>query len=123
MKLIEGMGGYPHRVYQEPGEPLGLSWTGRSVPVSSMPLKGTGEVRGKPLRGPAWLRGRRVSPNECATKRNDAMEGNSHSLYQGGDELLGLSAQRKHSEGERAAPERYPCGPRQATKRRGLAQE
>jgi len=44
-----------------------------------------------------------VSAHECATKRNDEMEGNSHSLYQGGDELLGRSTQRKHSGGERAA--------------------
>jgi hypothetical protein len=43
MKLVDGMGGYPHRVYQEPGEPLGLSEAGRSALVSSMPLKGTGE--------------------------------------------------------------------------------
>ena len=31
------------------------------MPVSSMPLKGTGEARGKPPRGPAWLRDRMVS--------------------------------------------------------------
>ena len=49
-----------------------------------------------------------VSAHECATKRNDEMEGNSHSLYQGGDELLGRSTQRKHSGGEIAALERYP---------------
>ncbi len=44
MKLIDGMGGYPHWVYQEPGEPLELSEVGRSVFVSSMLLKGTGEA-------------------------------------------------------------------------------
>jgi hypothetical protein len=76
--------------------------------VSSMPLKGSGETRGKPSRGRAWLRDHLVSANECATKRNDEMEGNSHSLYQGGDELLGCSTQRKHSGGEIAALERYP---------------
>jgi hypothetical protein len=46
-------------------EPLGLSRAGRSVPVSSMPLKGTGEARGKPPRSPAWLRDHMVSPNEA----------------------------------------------------------
>ena len=64
MKLTDGMGGNPHWVYQEPGEPLGLSRTGCSVPVSSMPLKGSGEVRGKPPRRRAWLSNRRVSSNE-----------------------------------------------------------
>jgi len=49
---------------REPSEPLGLSRVGRSAPVSSMPLKGTGEVRGKPPRGRAWLRDRMVSSNE-----------------------------------------------------------
>ena len=108
MKLMDGMGGNPLWVYQEPSEPLGLSETGRSVLVSSMPLKGPGEARGKPPRGRAWLREQMVSPYECATKHHDEMEGNSHSLCQGGDELLGRSAERKHSEGEKAAPERYP---------------
>ena len=65
MKLIDGMGGNPHWLYQGTSEPLGLSEAGRSVPVSSMPLKGTGEARGKPPRGPAWLRGRMVSSNEA----------------------------------------------------------
>ena len=32
--------------------------------VSSMPLKGTGETRGKTSRRPAWLRGHKVSSNE-----------------------------------------------------------
>lgn len=108
MKLIDGMGGNPHGLYQGAHEPLGLSEAGRSVPVSIMPLKGTSEVRGKPPKCWAWLRDRMVSSDECATKRNDEMEGNSHSLYQGGDELLGRSTQRKHSGGERAALERYP---------------
>ena len=40
MKLNDGMGGNPHRGYQDPDEPLGLSRSGRSMPVSSMPLKG-----------------------------------------------------------------------------------
>jgi hypothetical protein len=58
------MGGNPHWLYQGASEPLGLSRTGRSVSVSSMPLKGTGEARGKPPRCQAWLRGRKVSSNE-----------------------------------------------------------
>jgi hypothetical protein len=65
MKLIDGMGENPHWLYQGVGEPLGLSEAGRSVLVSSMPLKGTGEARGKPPRGPAWLRDHRVSSNEA----------------------------------------------------------
>jgi hypothetical protein len=59
------MGGNPLWVYQEPSEPLGLSETGRSVLVSSMPLKGTGDARGKPRRGRAWLRDRMVSSTEA----------------------------------------------------------
>src|SRR5882724_10054500 len=47
---------------REPSEPLGLSRVGRSVPVSSMPLKGTGEAR-------------------CAAKRTDGMGGNPDRLY------------------------------------------
>ena len=43
-------------LYQGAHEPLGLSGAGRSVSVSSMPLKGTGEARCKPPRGRAWLR-------------------------------------------------------------------
>jgi hypothetical protein len=43
-KLNDGMGGNPHWFYQGASEPLGLSRAGRSVPVSSMPLKGTGGV-------------------------------------------------------------------------------
>jgi hypothetical protein len=58
------MGGNPHWLYQGTSEPLELSRTGRSVPVSSMLLKGTGEPRGKPARGPAWLRDHMVSSNE-----------------------------------------------------------
>jgi hypothetical protein len=61
MKHMDRMGENPPWLYQGVGEPLGLSRTGRSVPVSSMPLKGTGEARGKPPRGPAWLRDRMVS--------------------------------------------------------------
>lgn len=38
---------------------------GRSIVVSSMPLKGTGEARGKPPRRWAWLRDRMVSVNEA----------------------------------------------------------
>ena len=58
------MGGNPHWLYQGAGEPLGLSRMGRSISVSSMPLKGTGETRGKPSRGRAWLRDHRVSSHE-----------------------------------------------------------
>jgi hypothetical protein len=65
MKLSDGMGGNPHKLYQGVGEPLGLSEAGRSALVSSMPLKGTGEARGKPPRGRAWLRDRMVSSHEA----------------------------------------------------------
>jgi len=41
-------------LYQEASEPLGLSVVGRSGRVSSMPLKGTGEARGKLPRCRAW---------------------------------------------------------------------
>jgi hypothetical protein len=54
----------PLGLYQGAHEPLGLSRAGRSVSVSSMPLKGTGEARGKPPRGRAWLRDRMVSSHE-----------------------------------------------------------
>jgi hypothetical protein len=64
MKRIDGMRGNLLGFYQETREPLGLSEAGRSVLVSSMPLKGTGEARGKLPRGRAWLRDRMVSPNE-----------------------------------------------------------
>jgi hypothetical protein len=63
-KLSDEMGGNPLWLYQGATEPLGLSRIGRSIPVSSMPLKGTGEARGKPPRCPAWLRDRMVSSNE-----------------------------------------------------------
>ena len=43
-KLRNGMGGNPHGFCQGDREPLGLRKTGRSVLVSSMPLKGTGEL-------------------------------------------------------------------------------
>jgi hypothetical protein len=59
------MGGNPLGFYQGAHEPLGLSRMGRSIPVSSMPLKGTGEARGKPPRGPAWLSNRMVSSNKA----------------------------------------------------------
>jgi hypothetical protein len=61
----DGMRGNLLGFYQGAYEPLGLSRTGRSMSVSSMPLKGTGEPRGKPARGPAWLRDRMVSSNEA----------------------------------------------------------
>jgi hypothetical protein len=64
MKFMDGMGGNPYWFYQGASKPLGLSRAGRSVPVSSMPLKGTGEARGKPRIGRAWLRGRMVSSHE-----------------------------------------------------------
>jgi hypothetical protein len=64
-KLNDGMRGNPLGFYQGAHEPLGLSRIGRSVSVSSMPLKGTGEARGKPPRGQAWLRDRMVSSNEA----------------------------------------------------------
>jgi hypothetical protein len=64
-KLFDGMGGNPLGLYQGAHEPLGLSEAGRSVPVSSMPLKGTGAARGKPPRCPAWLSDHMVSPNEA----------------------------------------------------------
>jgi hypothetical protein len=44
MKLMDEMGENPLWLYQGATEPLGLSETGRSVLVSSMPLKGTGEA-------------------------------------------------------------------------------
>jgi len=56
------MGLNPPLVYQGLGEPLGLSEVGRSILVSSMPLKGTGEAR-------------------CAAKRTDEMGGNPDRLY------------------------------------------
>jgi hypothetical protein len=43
-KLNDGMGGNPLGFYQGAHEPLGLSEMGRSILVSSMPLKGTGEA-------------------------------------------------------------------------------
>src|SRR5882724_7213816 len=43
-KLRNGMGGNPHGFCQGVREPLGLSKTGRSVLVSSMPVKGTGAL-------------------------------------------------------------------------------
>jgi hypothetical protein len=49
-RRTDGMDGKSHWPYQGAGEPLGLSETGRSVLVSSMPLKGSGEARGKPPR-------------------------------------------------------------------------
>jgi hypothetical protein len=55
-KRMDGMDGKSLWFYQGAREPLGLSGAGRSVPVSSMPLKGTREARGKPPRRGAWLR-------------------------------------------------------------------
>jgi hypothetical protein len=88
--------------------PWGVVVGGCKPAVKELPLKGIRAARCRPPRSGAWLRDRMVSAHECATKRNDEMEGNSQSLYQGGDELLGRSTQRKHSGGERAALERYP---------------
>jgi hypothetical protein len=64
MKRIDRMGEIPRGSVREPTEPLGLSRIGRSIPVSSMPLKGTREARGKPPRRGAWLRDHMVSSNE-----------------------------------------------------------
>jgi hypothetical protein len=64
MRRIDRMGGNPYQLYQGVGKPLGLSRRGRSLPVSSMPLKGTGEARGKPPRGRAWLNNRMVNASE-----------------------------------------------------------
>jgi hypothetical protein len=64
MKRIDGMGGNPYWPYQEAGKPLGLCRKGRSFSVSSMPLKGTREARGKPPRCGAWLSDRKVSSSE-----------------------------------------------------------
>jgi hypothetical protein len=61
MKFIDGKGESLHWFYQGASEPLGLSRAGRSIPVSSMPLKGADEARGKPRIGRAWLRDRMVS--------------------------------------------------------------
>jgi hypothetical protein len=69
MKFMDGMGGNPHWFYQGAREPLGRSRAGRSVPVSSMPLKGPGAARGQPPRGRAWLRGRTVSAHEVDVTR------------------------------------------------------
>jgi hypothetical protein len=63
-KLSDGMRGNLLGLYQGTHEPLGLSEAGRSAFVSSMPLKGTGEARGKPPRCPAWLRDHMVSSHE-----------------------------------------------------------
>jgi hypothetical protein len=65
MKFIGRMGGNPHPPYQEVDEPLGLSRAGRSVSVSSMPLKDTDETRGKPSRRRVWLKEHMVSSNEA----------------------------------------------------------
>jgi hypothetical protein len=61
----DGMRGNLRGLYQRATEPLGLSRAGCSVPVSSMPLKGSGEARGKPPVCRAWLRDRMVSSNEA----------------------------------------------------------
>jgi hypothetical protein len=63
-KLNDGMGGNPLGLYQGAHEPLGLSRVGRSAAVSSMPLKGTREARGKPPRREAWLMDRMVRSHE-----------------------------------------------------------
>lgn len=42
---------------------------------------------------------------------------------QAGDEPLGRSAWGMHPRGERAGPERYRCGARQAAKKPGLAED
>jgi hypothetical protein len=64
MTFIGSMGGNPHPPDQEVDEPLGLSRMGRSVPVSSMPLKDTDETRGKPSRRRVWLKEHMVSSHE-----------------------------------------------------------
>jgi hypothetical protein len=64
MKRIDGMG-KPLGLYQGAHEPLGLSGVGCSTSVSSIPLKGSGEMRGKPSRRRAWLRDHMVSSNEA----------------------------------------------------------
>jgi hypothetical protein len=43
-RRTDGMDEKSHWLYQGVGEPLGLSRTGHSVSVRSMPLKGTGEA-------------------------------------------------------------------------------
>ena len=62
---MDEMGENPLRLYQGAGESLGLSEAGRSVLVSSMLLKGTGEARGKPPKRRAWLRDHMVSSHEA----------------------------------------------------------
>jgi hypothetical protein len=67
--------------------PMAVAPAGCKAGVKELAKKATGEMRSRPSRRRGWLRDHMASANECATKRNDEMEGNSHSLYQGGDEL------------------------------------
>jgi hypothetical protein len=65
MKCSDRMDGKSLWLCQEARELLGLSVVRTLCRVSSMPLKGTGEARGKLPRCRAWLRNHRVSPNEA----------------------------------------------------------
>jgi hypothetical protein len=65
MKCSDRMDGKSLWLCQEASEPLGLSVVRTLYCVSSMPLKGTGEARGKLPRCRPWLRNHRVSPNEA----------------------------------------------------------
>ena len=69
MKSIDRMGGNPHWLSQGAGEPLGLSEPGRSVLVSSRPLKGTGEARGNAANRPGLAKeiARRVQTTWIST--------------------------------------------------------
>jgi hypothetical protein len=65
------MGGKPHRLYRQAMSPWGVASGGCNPEVKKLLLKGTGEARGKPPRGRAWLRTHMVSQ-----RRNEKPTGN-----------------------------------------------
>jgi hypothetical protein len=65
MKCSDRMDGKSLWLCQEASEPLGLSKVGRAALVSSMPLQGSRETRGKLPRRCAWLKDRLVRAHEA----------------------------------------------------------
>jgi hypothetical protein len=60
-KRGDGMSGKLHRLYRQAMSPWGVASRGGTLEVKELPLKGTGEARCQPPRGPAWLRTSMVS--------------------------------------------------------------
>jgi hypothetical protein len=64
-KRKDEMSGKPHDLYRQAMSRWGVASERGCSEVKELALKGTGAVRSRAPKGPAWLRGHMVSPNEA----------------------------------------------------------